>query len=108
MIIEAKLFIYSEKGWETLVELIESKNDQRLLNEITIYKLYSSANYPPLPDTMRDYAVVTLSKRAENVIEEFGGDTEIKEINLLCQEIKNQNRTPVFGNNENSKYLNCK
>ena len=102
---EAKMFLYSGKGWKPLVELIESKNNSKLSTEITIYPLYSDSF--SLQDIDRDFVVVTVSKMAELVIAEFGYDKEVASGNGICFELKRQQRTPVYGDNENAKNLAC-
>ena len=99
---EAKIYVYSGKGWEQLKGIIEAKNDPNLIEFLAIYKLYSSNGQ--VPDKQCDYAILVKSDKAELIAMEFGA-TEVDKNNTIKHSMRQNSADLMYGNRAIAKTI---
>jgi hypothetical protein len=98
MIRNAKLYLLSDKDWKQLAESIDNNSDYTLKNNVTIFQLYSAF------DKNQEYAVLSTSDMADNIIEDYGA-TLAKEPNLLRNRLHEYHGDPLYGDKINVSFL---
>lgn len=96
---DAKLYILTYKDWNPLSELLQKNIDYTLKDDVTIFQLMASTN------TGQHYAILTLSDRADKIVEEYGGILA-SENDLLRKSLHSYSGEPLFGDKTNVTFLN--
>ena len=86
----AKLYLLSNKDWKQLADNIDTHSDYTLKNDIAIFQLYSPSGEG------REYAVLSISDKADDVIENYGA-TLATEINMIRYSLHQNHREPLYG-----------
>ena len=94
----AKLYLLSDKDWKPLAEIIDNNSSHILEDDVTIYQLYSASS------KNLEYAILSLSDRADKIIEEYGA-TPAKEPNSLRNSLREYYGDPLYGNKSNIIFL---
>ena len=94
----AKLYILSNKEWKPLVNLINNDKNIYLQRDITIYQLFTSTS------KVEEYAIITLSEKADKVVEEYGAILS-EQNNYLKTTLHDYFGEPLFGDKSNVIHL---
>ena len=96
---DAKLYFLSDKDWQPLVDLFERNTDFNLKLDISIYQLMTSTSVG------RHYAILTLSDKADKIVEEYGAIPAAK-YDTLRITLHDYNGHTLYGDKKNAIFLN--
>lgn len=96
---DANLYILSDKDWKPLAELFQDHEDYNLRLDISIYQLMASTSIG------QQYAILTLSEKADKIVEEYGA-TPADDKDLLRITLHDYNGDTLFGDKKNVMFLN--
>jgi hypothetical protein len=94
---EAKLYILEHKDWELLADKFIYHQDAALQIDVSIFKI------GPKSTTTHSYAIITLSDKADSIVEEYGAILVGKK-DLLRNTLHNYSET-LFGDISNLDFL---
>ncbi|MDE3236436.1 MAG: hypothetical protein KGO81_10815 [Bacteroidota bacterium] len=96
---DANLYILSDKDWRPLADLFKSHKDYNLKHQVSIYQLMTSTSVG------HHYAILTLSDKADEIVEEYGA-TPASEKNYLRITLHDYHGDTLFGDKSNVVFLN--